>query len=259
MIKSGTSLLLIAIFCFSTLLGYQASGWLIPDQLMDTLVNQAPRQETDLSELEDQHNILVIGVDNLASPAPRLESTWLVMYFPDLAHVSFVPLYPLTASTGVESNQTLQLAFEIARDGSPSPIYLDYLASLGVWWDHYILLDRTALAELIDSSAGLKTTDGPTGMQLVSRVDAPSGDPTAVIQAQMGLIATVCRGNTQSALTASPEAILANLSGHLHTNLNTKLIHRTLHQMMKVAGSLVCEFPTITSTFSFSGGQLGYP
>ena len=46
-----------------------------------------PQSEEDQSGLQ-QRNILVIAVDTLDAPPPRLESVWLVLYLPDMAHVT---------------------------------------------------------------------------------------------------------------------------------------------------------------------------
>jgi hypothetical protein len=225
----------------------------------------------------EQRNLLVIGVDRLNAAQPVLESAWLVLYTPGVPHFSFIPLFPLQDSDRPDLEQAIQAAFQVDRDKTPGATFLNALRSSGAWWNHYLLIDELALAELIDLSASPALPERLTGLQLV----ADSLDRNAAhspVSAQARLISAVCRGAVNPSIPQDIDALRDRLSEHLNTDMKTKQFVNELRWLagpdLAVApdayldqtgviqsqgAAITCEFPTIQDEITFKGGHFGYP
>lgn len=237
-------------------------------------------QATSTWEPGEQRNLLVIGVNQLNSAQPVLESAWLVLYSPGLAHFSFIPLYPLQDSSRPDLEQAIQTAFKVDHNKTPSAAFLNALRSSGAWWNHYLLLDELALAELIDMSASPSLPERLTGLQLVA--DSLEGrSARSPVAAQARLISAVCRGAVNPAYPTDIAALLDRFSDHLYTDMKPRQILNELRWLSNAeqtgqpgtaeapantsaisqasGAAITCEFPTIQEEITFTGGQIGYP
>jgi hypothetical protein len=258
----------------AAVLGIGLRAWITPPHTTGSAPILSPWKP------DEQRNLLVIGVDQLNSSQPVLESAWLVLYNPGVPHFSFVPLYPIQDESHPDFDQAIQLAFKVNSDKTPNAAFLHALRSSGAWWDHYVLLDELALAEIIDLGASPNLPERITGLQLVANsLDVRSTGSTLTNQA--GLITAVCRGFDYPAIPQDIGAYIAGFSDHLRTDMKPKEILgelRWLNSPESLASSAVqdspstqpelsqplaalisCEFPTINNEITYIGGQVGYP
>ena len=259
MTKSSNTLLLVVVFCLSALFGYQVSTWVLPEAVVYTPTGIISNRQTGFLELGKQRNLLVIGVDQLAKSTPALHSAWLVMYIPGFSHISFVPLYPQPGADTNSVNQVIQFSFDITHDGGPSPDFLKTLKTFGAWWDYVIVLDGSAIAELIESSINQGSSGLIPTSQLIAQTQNNLDNPHEVIENQVRVIHSICQGVERASYTSDPRAVFALLSGHIYTDLSVSQIQQELYRMLASGSSISCEFPTIDGSFSYLGGHLGYP
>jgi hypothetical protein len=240
-------------------------GMRIPARFMAGVAPSAGQPVAPWVEKE-QKNLLVIGVDRLNSSRPVLESAWLVLYYPGVAHYSFIPLFPAQGNPNPDLDQAIRQAFKLDKDHSPSAAFLNALRSAGAWWDHYIILDEMALAELIDLSANPTHAERVTGLELVA-ASLGKGDLGAPVASQAGLIATACRGMDLPALPEDLAGLMASYGDHLRTDMKPRQIFDALSWLAEThaenspegQSALVCEFPTIPTEITLAGGHLGNP
>jgi len=94
----------------------------------------------------EQHNLILIQVDQLNSEAPKLESVWFVsLYFLESYQpiVTFAQLYPTLTPTG--TSQALERTFAFDHQGEPAAAFWRVFRANSFEWEGYFLIDREAL------------------------------------------------------------------------------------------------------------------
>jgi hypothetical protein len=152
----------------------------------------------EASQPVHQNNILLIGVDDLESSTPQLESTWLVLYIAQTPHFTLMQIYPGKPSgQGGAGSPKIDLAalFQSDPQGYPGPDFFSELKARGLWWSGYIMMDRLALAETIELIADLSGVDDQglsPASRAVARVPFAGHDPQGAYQGQVELIQKLC-------------------------------------------------------------------
>ena len=199
-----------------------------------------------------QNNILLIGVDDLETPTPRLESAWLVLYIAQTPHFTLMQIYPgQTSGSGDGGSQGVDLAslFQSDPQGSPGPDFFSELKTRGLWWSGYIILDRYALAETIDlisdlSGASVDQALSP-GSAEVARVPFAWHDPQGAYRGQVELIQKLC----EAALDLHPDHIgkLENLfllfDHHIMSDIGREQLAAEMVGILVHDNRLTCELP----------------
>ena len=227
-----------------------------------TCVNQSlPFSVLNLSHRQVQgiqRNILIVGVDHLSLPKPNLVSIWLVLYFPNLPHLTFIPIYPQATIAGLDTSQSLSQRFDLNPDKTLDPSFTAVLENLGYWWNNYILIDALSLAEIIDQSGAGLADSSLRGIQAVAGSLSTGANSESSMLRQRDLIAWGC----VQLGTLSQGSILKNLEAinkHIVTDLSAWQLKRESQFLTRSPEEISCEFPTIRESLSFHGGQIGYP
>lgn len=211
------------------------------------LARQAPEASLAVPT-NGQRNLLVVGVDRLASPSPRLESVWLVVYFPGRSPVTLLPIYPALPGTLSQGEPALEEAFGMAPNGKPSAAFLRRLRQERLWWSGYLLLDEGGLAVLLDSLGGIELGGSRVdGARALASLPSPEVDRLGALDAQAELLRAACKAAGQeSPLPATPQELarlLDAIRAHYRTDLDLPAI---LQEWILGAGeqtALACEFP----------------
>jgi len=204
------------------------------------------------SQPVQQNNILLIGVDDLEEPAPRLESAWLVLYLAQAPHFTLMQIYPAkTSGSGDASSPEVDLAslFQSDSHGSPGPDFFSELKTRGLWWSGYIILDRFALAEAIDliadvSGVGVNQALSP-GSAAVARVPFAWHDPQGAYQGQVELIQKLCT----AALDLHPnhigrlEDFFLLFDRHIMSDIGREQLAAEMVGMLVHENRITCELP----------------
>ena len=199
-----------------------------------------------LQSIDSQQNLLVIGVDHLDAHEARLESIWLVLYFPPEPQFSLLPLYPASAKTDPEPNHLLETAFRLEPDLSPAPGLLIALHSMELWWNNYAVLDRAGLAGVIELASGANFQDGASdGLRVVSSLTPAWEDPHASLLSQTALLRALCKKTAQLPATADLVTAMGLISEHMHTDLRVEEVIAAAQKWLAPGKGFSCEFPTL--------------
>ena len=190
-----------------------------------------------------QRNVLVIGVDTMQPENARLESIWLVLYFPGYSEFNVIPLFPAALSGGQSQDDALSGAFNLRADHLPSTEFLKAIQDLDLWWNKVLVIDEAGLARMIDQLGGV-VLDGDTfnGANAVANLSNPWDAPKQALQGQVSLAKALC---SQSPGVFSPETIQAmgSLIGtHIYTSGDMR---STLADWQNLNEPVSCQFPTL--------------
>jgi hypothetical protein len=188
-----------------------------------------------------QRNILVIGVDDLNSSQPHLESVWLILYIVDRPQITLLPIYP-----GLPAEKFSPL-FKVGPDGAPDPVFLEALLEHGLWWSGYILLDEVALAEVIEAASRQSSKDrnSLSGVRAVAEVPPPWEDPQRSLSGQIHLAQYLCSQLDGSNPGLDIASLLELIPRHATTDLNLTRRAAELRHLLADPQGLSCEFPTL--------------
>jgi hypothetical protein len=204
------------------------------------------------SQPVQQNNILLIGVDDLEAPAPRLESAWLVLYLAQTPHFTLMQIFPgHTSGAGAASSPGGDLAslFQSGSQGSPGPEFFSELKARGLWWSGYIILDRLALAEAIDlisdlSGANVDQALSP-GSAAVARVPFAWHDPQGAYQGQIELIQKLCSAalNLHTDHIGKLEDYFLLFDRHIMSDIGREQLAAEMVGMLVHNNRITCELP----------------
>lgn len=190
-----------------------------------------------------QRNVLVIGVDSMQPENVKLESIWLLLYFPGYSEFNLIPLFPAALSGGQPQDDDLSGAFYLRADHLPSTEFLTAVQDLDLWWNEVWVIDETGLARLVDQVGGV-VLDGATfdGANAVANLSNPWDASKRALQGQVSLAKALC---SQSPGVFSPETIQAmgSLIGtHIFTSGDMR---STLADWQALNEPVSCQFPTL--------------
>jgi hypothetical protein len=190
-----------------------------------------------------QRNVLVIGVDTMQPENARLESIWMVLYFPGYSEFNLIPLFPAALSGGPSQDDALSRAFNLRADHLPSTEFLAAVQDLDLWWNDVLVIDEAGFARVIDQVGGV-VLDGDTfnGANAVANLSNPWDAPKRALQGQVSLATALC---SQSPGIFSPETIQAmgSLTGtHIFISGDMR---STLADWQNLNEPISCQFPTL--------------
>jgi hypothetical protein len=208
--------------------------------------------------LQRQSNVLLIGVDDLEASSPVLESVWLILYLPDMPQITWMPIYPqilrTQAGVRIQAKAALTDTFAIENGSAPNQEFLDLLKQEGMWWNHYVIVDQTAVIELIDSLGGVEIISPDrlledqkiSGSEAFSGLLLANGDLQGALFSQANLIQQLCRIPPKSYLNLNrAQIIFQKLHKHLITNITAEHLIDDLQLMISSGGGFVCDFPSL--------------
>ena len=251
------SSLYLAIFLTNLLIGYLGGLRVLPTSLekVASIAKSEPVfADTPIPSLANgQRSLLLITVDQLEARQPQLTGIWLVLYVPSDPRLTLLPIYP--ALSMKDAGNELSDAFRLQNKAghlSPDPQFLDLVRAHVPWWSGYILLDEAAIAEVIDFMVNFekasKSPDPNHFSQVMSDLSIWE-DPYAALFGQASLYQEMCWGlawmESGTAL-AQIQDRFALKAGHFSTDLIPDQILAELQNLRGQAGSIVCEFPTLS-------------
>jgi hypothetical protein len=198
--------------------------------------------ESDSSIGNGQRNLLAIGVDQIKSPDPILESIWLLISFPGKSSLTLIPIYP-TVEGGVPlADSTLAQLFSISAEGIPDINFFDHLRDQ-IWWDNYFLIDKegfTAVLELLNRSE----PDFEVASNIASLPPAWQ-DPDGALQGQTQLMKMACVRTSKLLGQIKTSEFIQKIQPHILTDLNWGEISQQWSFGQPDSLQIDCEFPTL--------------
>ncbi len=227
-----------AIFLAFLLAGYQtgaslgATGRLRPGpQASASLSFPHPPGSAAAVLPNGQHSILLIGVDDLKSRTPRLESIWIMSYVANSTRLTFLPVYP-----GLSEPSRLPGLFRFTTSAGRTqldPAFRDSLREQVPWWGSFLLLDRVSLSEWLNDVPGRKEL--PHAWE----------DPRAALLGQADLYQEMCWNPSRSEYGPDLGEVAQRLPGHVLSNLDRSQLSGEINAVSEQMGRFSCEFPTL--------------
>lgn len=189
-----------------------------------------------------QRNLLVIGVDDLQASQPRLDGVWLVLYIQGYPQITLLPVYPQpSGQENISPALSLEKSFHLVRGSEIDPAFLDALKARQLWWNNYVLFDKTTADKLFQWTKRV----GQVGSGAKSGADLPAAreDPDGALASQHKQIQDLCQAANLS--TSEDLSRLIELaSQHVITDLDVKEAVSEFRDLLSHPQRLACEFPT---------------
>jgi len=203
---------------------------------------------TSTATPNDQQNFLIIGVDDLEAESPRLESVWMLLYIPPTPQFTLIPLYPSAYAGGEETQDYMESTFALGNDLKPNPAFLVAVQSVNTWWNNYIILDETAMANVINTASADNAINNPDfGSRTIAMLPLAWEDPKAAVLAQAELLNGLCHDFARNFSGKNLDISSKTLSNHVRSDLNAAQLTAMLQQMtINKSERFRCQFPTIT-------------
>jgi len=192
----------------------------------------------------NQHNLLLIHIDQLDQEKPRLRSIWLMAYYDNSPRVDLLPIYPFSKPGSEAHNSQLESSFSLTSSGEPVEDFWHAMESINTWWNAYLLLDDTAAQRLGQTLGKITGIENQGGLDNA----APQSSSTVPIEVEAGFYSALCKNFTQNTDQNGFAKLLFSLNGHTHTNLKPGQLHDTWQLLSAYQDDLNCNFPSLHGT-----------
>ena len=190
-----------------------------------------------------QSNLIIILVDDLASKKPKLLGLWLAGSVASAPQIIFLPIFP---SLNSEDTDTIARSFSVEADGSPDIKFLEFLQQKEIWWDHYLVADQNALADLVSLMDGFDW-DGRlfTGPEFTAMLFAAQDQPQVALSMQAEIVNELCRTAPIWAEEADPDILWGLFENRFRSDLELVAVQQAQERIAEPDGMPGCEFPTL--------------
>jgi hypothetical protein len=201
-----------------------------------------------ITQAPAQMNTLIVFVDNLETDQSNLDGLWLMMYFSDSTHLTFMPIYPSFPTTGETSdnnNQLMKNNFLLNPDHTLSGSFSQFLYQNNYRWDTYIILDKHALVDVVDfwiSTAG-SNADNAVSSSIVSSYPPVETDAELSLLGQTKILQTICQSMAVQPVLPDTTGLLTKTADHLVTNLQVDQFINQWQIKLNQGNRSSCEFP----------------
>lgn len=204
-----------------------------------------------------QRSVLVIGVDDLRSPNPQLDSVWMVMYIPSLTSITIMPVYPTAflKPDGLQVALDSELAknYDIDQNGLIKDSFFAYLRAIGMPWQASIVVDHQAVTGLInfmsksqyqaEEKAGKSPSYPRPALNLVS--DLNTSLEVGAVE-RISVVQDICRLSFKADLTPTMlRELFMSLSGHFSTELPAEWFIHEFGLVLRYSSGMRCDFPSL--------------
>jgi hypothetical protein len=199
-----------------------------------------------------QRNILVIGVDDLVSASPSLKSVWLIIYMPNIPHFMLLPIYPIKSiseTNDLSTGGSLKEKFQLDKKKTPQISFFEAIGANDIWWNSYILMDDTALAEVSNFVGNLDNNPNFDSISAIKNVPDPEHDPLGALLGQADIVQGLCSQTVRLSTVETQQylMLLKNIREHVRTDLNFDKTIAEWQQLLLSSGNISCEFPSLAA------------
>jgi hypothetical protein len=200
---------------------------------------------------QEQRNVLVILVDSLSTSEARLEGLWLVGKLASNPRLVFFPIFPASKDGDPEGWSG---KFSLDGDGRPSTTFVQNLQAKNIYWDNYVVVDHTSLAELIELS-GRIAWDGKqlSGPDVVAKMPLARLEPKAALQTQAFIAQELCHNTAALMHSADPALLWGLLTHRMRSDLELTSVQSASNDFTLIVGGPSCEFPTFQEITLLNG------
>lgn len=234
-----TAMVVVASLFLGVIIRGASSGNSEEDSVLKT---SAGIRKAGLVSAKKQANTLVVFIDELRSPTPRLHGVWLLVSHPDIPNLSLLPLYPGIHHGGSSTNRSLAESFRFDSVSQIEEGFFQALHQMEIQWSDYLVLDESAVKALLEF-VYRSSFDGGGSPSLVETLQLPTAldNPQASLFRQVGLAMELCNRPMNPLLQADLATITSLTAGHLRATFGALEWGR----YQKYGARLTCDFPTL--------------
>lgn len=139
-------IILMAIFVFflCAIVGYQLATQSSFGQ------DGGPPMDQTSGNKGEQHNLIVVHVDQLDSPQPQLISVWFVQLFffeGTPPTITFAQIYPTRSES--TTSRAIERSYSLSADGEPAPGFWQSIRALNVNWEGFLVVDQMTMDRIL--------------------------------------------------------------------------------------------------------------
>jgi len=191
-----------------------------------------------------QHNLIIILVDQMTAPQPKLEGIWLLITFPENPDITLVPIFPNSLDE-ISSTPSYSAAFSMNTAKQPSTQFLDLLTEQ-VLWDHYLITDRNGASSILNNLEIASTNFSNTQISVSNAMNSDAGStPELTLDQQTQLWQIACSNLTNFSNKGEIATLFNQLSSYIETNLNWDELPLNSWAATNEEVKLECDFPTL--------------
>ncbi len=192
---------------------------------------------------KEQRSLIVVGVDQLSAPSPKLKGAWYIAYLPDMPEINLVPLYPAIREPYRSKNSELEKTFQISRSGELSPEFLTALKSVyGLAAGEPVLFDDSALIGLINLLGGVELNGRViNGKNAVESIPLPLENLDEAFTGQAMLLNGLCLRTINTKQRWQPEDMQMLIPKHLRTQFDLELALADWASLNALGSAIRCE------------------
>jgi hypothetical protein len=225
----------------------------INSSVLDQETSLLSEKSLNGDSFDRQRNLLLIGIDNFQAQEPRLEAVWLIIYLRDQPHFMLMPIYPdglPGANSGASMDQNLANRFKLEGGQKPSINFLQSLQDKHLWWNGYLILDRSGLSEIITLITGDDDIKRHNLLSSVSNLPETQEAPLRALMGQAQLLEELCQnsGALLESNTAQLPSLIAKVSANIQTDLNLGEVAGEIISALRKGDGISCELPAMTIT-----------
>jgi hypothetical protein len=158
--------------------------------------------------LPNQVNALVVGLNDLADRRALLLSAWLVIWRPDAGVLDLLPVYPVHPAMRLAAYDAAHEAIRVDGEDLAGIGSLPVITAQNLHWDVLVVLDESALAEILRL---VESAGSPDARLFRQRPADPWDQPAALRAYQEALLGLLC---DERAALSGPAAWAAGLDLH---------------------------------------------
>ena len=193
----------------------------------------------------EQINVLLIGVEHVGSEETRLMSMWLILIPPDGNELTFMPIYPQTASSADQIYASPHEPIWVDARTPESATNTRLLAEQGTWWDEVALLDEIGMALVLDMLGGIDSYREELSSMISEGAARAWENPQASLAAQTALLKRICDNSSSFGLLLSLGTFELPPSTHFLSSTNRVDLFIELYKLSSSINGFRCQFPTM--------------
>lgn len=205
----------------------------------DVLSSRASGPDTGLSS---QRNILLIGVDRLSAQKPKIESAWLIMYFPGIPEFTLVPVFPDIDAEAATGTPAMPEGFYLEGSGEPAGLFMERLSGR-VPWSNYLVIDESGLAAWLDQLGGVTVGGEQKSGAAVLAAYHTLKDPAQAIIFQTAVLQALCEHASTGIEAKQVRSMLEAAKPGMATDMDLVREIETRLEEMGDFRTVRCQFP----------------
>jgi hypothetical protein len=199
----------------------------------------------DATSPVEQRNILIISTEDVTSSNNELKSIWLMIFYSDSPRIDLFPIFPMTGNGSESENIAFAESFNLKPNGEPTSKFWNQMKTLKTWWDGYVVLDETSIANLMVYYDGDVSMAFEKAKEYLDEIPLWFEDPQTAQSEQTEMIGVHCQRFTRSGDKVDLIPLIIGFSQHAYTDMTYAQLFGIWQTIQSKSHSLNCAFPSL--------------